>query len=69
MTWDPYARLLTITEAAQTIDRPPSTIRRWITEGRLKPHAHHGKRNLYLEADVLAADAQARRNHHVRRTT
>ncbi|KNX38088.1 helix-turn-helix domain-containing protein [Luteipulveratus halotolerans] len=61
MTWDPYGRLLTIEEAARAVDRPTSTIRRWITEGRLTPTAALGHRKLYRESDVLAADADAHR--------
>lgn len=57
MTWNPAARLLTIDEAADSIDRPASTIRRWLAEGRLTPHAFHGRRNLILEADLLRVEA------------
>ncbi len=57
--WDPHARLLTIQEAAQSLDRPQSTIRRWITEG-LKVTARMGTRPLILEADLLAYEAVAR---------
>lgn len=57
MTWDPAARLLTVDEAAESVDRPASTIRRWMSEGRLTPHAHHGRRNLILEADLLRVEA------------
>jgi len=59
--WDPHARLLTITEAAASIDRPASTIRRWISEGRLKPTAWLGWQALYLEADILDVEATTRR--------
>lgn len=64
--WDPNDRLLTIEEAAASIERPASTLRRWISEGRLTHHATQGRRKLFLESDVLAADAHAhrrRRNH------
>lgn len=57
MTWKPHQRLLTINEAAESIERPPSTVRRWISEGRLTHTATHGWRKLYLESDVLAVDA------------
>lgn len=66
--WNPHARLLTITEAAASIDRPTSTVRRWISEGRLQPHAfrwaNHRNQDLYLEADVLLAEATTRRHRH-----
>lgn len=57
MTWRPHLRLVTIDEAAELIDRPTSTIRRWISEDRLKPIAHFGRRTLLLEAHVLRVDA------------
>ena len=57
--WDPNQRLLTITEAADSVDRPESTIRRWLTQG-LRTYATHGRRPLILEADVLAYDAKVR---------
>lgn len=60
MSWDPNRRLLTIAEAANSVERPESTLRRWISEGRLKPAARMGKTGLYLEADVLKAEAEAR---------
>lgn len=59
--WDPQTRLLTPREAAESIQRPYSTVRRWIHEDRLKPHARRGKRYLYLEVDVLRVDAETRR--------
>ena len=59
--WDPHARLLTINEAAASISRPASTIRRWITEGRLRPTAQSDQHRYYLEADVLAVEATTRR--------
>lgn len=58
MTWHPNRRLLTVGEAAETVGRPASTIRRWVFEGRLKPTARQGHRWLYLEADVLRVDAE-----------
>lgn len=61
MTWHPHRRLLTVTEAAASIDRPTGTVYRWISEGRLTAHATRGKRYLYLEADVLRVDAETRR--------
>jgi len=66
--WDPHARLLTITEAAASIDRPASTIRRWISEGRLKPTAWLGWQALYLEADILTVEATTRRKQNRTRT-
>lgn len=62
MTWEPHKRLLTIDEAARSVDRPSSTIRRWISEGRLRPTATTGWRKLYLESDVLAVDAATTRH-------
>ena len=58
--WHPEARLLTINEAACSISRPASTIRRWISEGRLEPTAWLGWQALYLEADILAVEAATR---------
>jgi excisionase family DNA binding protein len=48
---------LTTKEAAASIGRPASTIRRWAAEGRLTAHARLGHRPLYLEVDVLRVDA------------
>jgi hypothetical protein len=58
--WDPHARLLTIEEAAKSVQRPASTIRRWLTEG-LRVHARLGSRPLILEADLLRHEAKVRR--------
>lgn len=58
MTWTPHRRLITTTEAAQSIDRPASTIRRWVSEGRLPVTARLGHRPLFLESDVLRVDAE-----------
>lgn len=58
--WDPSQRLLTITEAAESIRRPASTIRRWISENRLHPTARLGHNYLYLEADVIRVEAETR---------
>lgn len=55
--WDPYARLLTASAASLSVDRPYSTIRRWISEGKLKPFASQGTTRFYLESDVIALDA------------
>ena len=58
VTWDPDARLLTIEEAGRSVGRPQSTVRRWLSEGRLTPTAWLGpRRPLILESDVLACDA------------
>lgn len=61
MTWHPDRRLLTVEEAAESVDRPASTVRRWITERRLLPQATWRGRPLLLEADVLRVDAETRR--------
>lgn len=58
--WAPHRRLLTITEAALSIDRPASTIRRWISEGRLQPAAQSQHTRYYLESDVLTVEAATR---------
>ena len=55
--WDPYARLLTAVGASMAVDRPYPTIRRWISEGKLKPFATQGTKKFYLESDVIALDA------------
>lgn len=60
--WDPHLRLLTISEAADSIDRPESTIRRWISEGRLEPAAQNGRIRYYFESDIFAAEAACRRS-------
>lgn len=60
MTWVPHRRLITTSEAAQSIDRPESTIRRWVAEGRLTVTARLGHRPLFLESDVLRVDAHTR---------
>lgn len=59
--WDPYLRLLTIDEAAESVRRPSSTIRRWLTEGRIAPVARMGRQPLLRESEVLATDARLRR--------
>lgn len=64
MTWDPACRLLTIEEAAATVQRPASTIRRWVSEHRLTPVARYGRKTLYLEADVLRVDADTTTRQH-----
>lgn len=61
--WDPTARLLTIEEAAASIHRPPSTIRRWISQGTLTVTARYGHRPLILEAHLLAAEATIHRRN------
>lgn len=70
--WDPHMRLLTINETAASTGRPASTIRRWVSEGRLTSHAWlntpHGRRDLYLEADALAVDAATRRTRSRKKT-
>jgi len=60
--WEPHLRLLTIDEAAASIGRPASTVRRWISDGRLHPIAAMGWRRLYLEEDVLAVEAATHRS-------
>ena len=58
MTWQPHLRLVTIEEAAELVDRPPSTIRRWISEGRMPVIAKQGRRGLVLESHVLRIDGE-----------
>lgn len=60
--WNPALRLITIEEAAQSIERPESTIRRWISEQRVTVFAKYGRRTLLLESEVLKAEADARRS-------
>jgi excisionase family DNA binding protein len=57
MTWDPSRRLLTIQEAARSVGRPASTVRRWLSEGRITPTAWQGRSPLILEEHVLECDA------------
>lgn len=61
MSWDPTQRWVTIEEAARSVARPPSTIRRWISEHRITPVAKLGRRTLLLEADVLQVDGDTTR--------
>jgi excisionase family DNA binding protein len=61
MSWHPSKRLLNMPEAARSIGRPQSTIRRWISEGRLPVFARQGRRVFVLESDLLKAEAEARR--------
>jgi hypothetical protein len=60
--WDPSYRLLTYEEAGRSADRPPSTIRRWVSEDRLTVLAWMGRSALVLEADVLRVDGEMRRD-------
>ena len=64
-TWNPYRRLLTINEAAASIDRPASTIRRWISEGLLEPAATNGRTRYYYESDVLQVEKETRRKRRL----
>jgi excisionase family DNA binding protein len=62
--WNPARRLLTASEAAAVLGRPKATVRRWVAERRLRPVGRRGRgraaETLYLEADVLRVDADAR---------
>lgn len=58
--WDPYMRLLTIAESAKSIGRPESTIRRWLSEGEVRPFAHNGAKPLILESELLETEARLR---------
>lgn len=58
--WDPYMRLLTIDEAAKSIDRPKSTIRRWLSQGEVRAYAHAGRNPLILESELLETEARLR---------
>ena len=59
--WDPHQRLLTTEEAADSIDRPASTIRRWLAEGKVRTYATIGRTPLILESDLLDTEARLRR--------
>lgn len=59
--WNPKLRLITVEEAAVSVDRPASTIRRWISEERIEVFAKMGRLTLILESDLLRADADIRR--------
>lgn len=59
--WDPYMRLLTITESAKSVGRPESTIRRWLSQGELRAYAHAGRNPLILESELLETEARLRR--------
>lgn len=59
--WDPHMRLLTIAECAKSIERPESTIRRWLSEGHLRAYAHAGGKPLIMEAELLETEARLRR--------
>lgn len=54
-------RLLTIKEAAKSIDRPASTIRRWLSDGEVRAYAHAGRNPLILESELLETEARLRR--------
>ncbi|MGZ6852486.1 MAG: hypothetical protein ACXVGC_00225 [Mycobacteriaceae bacterium] len=58
--WNPTERLLTIAEAAASIDRPQSTIRRWLATRDLIAYAYIGRQPLILEAHLLATEARLR---------
>lgn len=60
--WDPHMRLLTISEAAKSISRPKSTIRRWLSDGELRTYANAGRNPLILESELLETEARLRRN-------
>lgn len=62
MSWEPERRLLTIPEAARSVGRPQSTIRRWLSEGRLRIFGKQGRNPLILESDLLEADADTVRS-------
>lgn len=59
--WDPHMRLLTIAECATSLDRPQSTIRRWLSEGEIRAFAHAGRNPLILESELLETEARLRR--------
>lgn len=59
--WHPERRLLTIDEAALSIARPESTIRRWMATGHLTPFARIGRTPLIRESDLLETEARLRR--------
>lgn len=66
--WDPYLRLVTIAEAAASIDRPASTIRRWMSEGKLAPIARMGVQPLLRESDVTRVEAETRGRTRVKQS-
>lgn len=57
---DPRVRLLTGAEAARRVGVAVATIRSWHHLGRLTPVARRGRTLMYLESDVLTADAETR---------
>lgn len=59
--WNPERRLITINEAALTIDRPASTIRRWASEGRIPCIVIVNRKHYYRELDILRVDAATHR--------
>ncbi|GAB3080932.1 hypothetical protein GCM10027053_51770 [Intrasporangium mesophilum] len=61
MSWQPERRLVTIAEAAKSVDRPESTVRRWLAEGRLKSNFTYDGAPLVLESHALRVDAEDRR--------
>lgn len=59
--WDPRHRLLTMAEAAVSAQRPESTVRRWVAEGRLVAAATAAGQPLFREIAVLDVESHARR--------
>lgn len=67
MTGAPTERLLTTTEAADTIGEDPALIRKWKQRGLLTPHPGSPPRHpLYLEADVLNTEQRTRSTRRTR---
>lgn len=52
---------LTIEDAAQLIGHGVSTLRRWITDGHLKPAGWVGRRAYYTERAILDAEHATRK--------
>lgn len=47
-------KLLTLTEAAEVLNRPESTLRYWITRNEAPPSFKIGRRRMFREEDLEA---------------
>lgn len=56
------SKLLTLDEAAELINRPPATLRYWVTRGEAPPSFKLGRRRMFPQDGVeawIAAHAEA----------
>ena len=48
------SKLLTLSETAELINRPPATLRYWVSRGEAPPSFRLGKRRMFKLEDVEA---------------